>query len=214
MREGGAFTLEALAKPELASDVRLKEGKVGPDGSYWCGSTGPDLKTRRGSLFRLTPDGRFETVDEGFILVNGLAFSPDRKTLMLSDSPADRGYAYAFDPAGGGASNRRDFFNTAEFPGVVDGATFDAEGGFWGAFIYDWSVGRIDAEGRLDRMVRLPVRHPTMCAFGGRGLDVLYVTGATSHLKEEEKAAQAEGGKVRSVRGLGVTGVPEPEFGA
>jgi sugar lactone lactonase YvrE len=77
----------------------------------------------------------------------------------------------------------------------------------------DWSVGRFDLDGRLDRIIRLPVSHPTMCNFGGPNLDVLYVTSATAFLDATELARQPHAGAVFAIHGLGVCGVPEPMFG-
>jgi L-arabinonolactonase len=211
--QDGAVAVEALARPTLGPDVRLKEGKVDWAGRYWCGSTGATRQTRDGSLFRLDAAGAFSKVDDGFILVNGISFSPDRRTMLMADSPDDKVYAYDLDSKTGNVLSRRVFFSTAEFPGVVDGATFDADGGFWCAFIYDWAIARIDPAGRLDRLVRLPVRHPTMCAFGGPDLETLYVTSSTSHLTKHETAAQPQAGMLFAIHGLGVRGVIEPSFG-
>jgi sugar lactone lactonase YvrE len=208
----GRVHAEAITRPNLPEGVRMKEGKVDPWGRYWCGSTGATRKTRDGSLFQLSQNGSLRKVDEGFTLVNGIAFSPDRRTMIMADSPDDTVYAYELDAESGHILGRREFFSTVEFPGFVDGATFDCDGGFWCAFIYDWAVARIDPSGRLDRIVRLPVRHPTMCAFGGPNLDTLYVTTSTSHLNEQEKAIQPRAGMLFAIHGLEVQGVPEPAF--
>ncbi len=97
-------------------------------------------------------------------------------------------------------------------PWHVDGATFDAEGYYWCALIRDGAVGRFSPDGRLDRIVRMPVQHPTMCNFGGENLDILYVTSGHIFLTPEEKAAQPLAGSLFAVHGLGVRGVPEPFF--
>ena len=206
----GSVRLTPIAQPELKDGVRLKEGKVDPEGRWWCGSTGASRELRHGALFRLS--GSLEEVDDGFILVNGLAFSPDRRRLIMSDSPDDIVYAYDYNAADGSISNRREFFSTANFPGAVDGATFDEEGGYWGAMVGDWSVARFDSAGHMDQLVRLPVRFPTMCAFGGPDLDILYVTTATHHLRDYERAAQPQAGMLFAIHGLGVRGVTEPEY--
>jgi sugar lactone lactonase YvrE len=206
-------TLVPVARPELADGVRLKEGKVDPAGRYWCGSTGRTREERAGGLFRLGPDGELHKVDDGFMLVNGIAFHQDGRTMMMADSPDDIVYRYELERSTGKILSRRPFFSTADFPGVVDGATFDSDGGFWCAMIYDGAVGRIDADGRLDRLIRLPVQSPTMCAFGGPNLDLLYVTTSTTHMSEAERLTQPLAGQLLVVDGLGARGLPEPVFG-
>ena len=83
----GAF--EPLATPELGEEVnRLNDGKVGPDGCFWVGSMHdrrPALPT--GKLFRITPDGNCDTILNGVRISNGLAWSPDGRTMYHADFP-------------------------------------------------------------------------------------------------------------------------------
>ena len=74
------------------------------------------------------------------------------------------------------------------------------------------AVARWDPKGRLDRLIRMPVRHPTMCSFGGDGLDVLYVTSAASMVPPEAHATQPLAGALFAIHNLGVRGLPEPSF--
>jgi sugar lactone lactonase YvrE len=166
-----------------------------------------------GSLYRLDPDFTCHRMDSGFIVANGMAFSPDDRTMIFGDSIGETMYRYDFDLEAGAVSNRRVFLNTRHLPWRVDGATFDAEGYYWCALIGDWSVGRFDPDGRVDRIIRLPVSHPTMCNFGGPNLDVLYVTSGTAFLDADALACQPHAGAVFSIHGLGVRGVPESLFG-
>ena len=222
-RDDGFFTLRLepggietglIARPVLPDPTnRLKEGKCDRRGRFWCGSKGSSAERADGALFRLDADGACTQVDHGFIVPNGLAFSPDDRTLMMADTRAEKLFAYDLDLDSGTIANRRVFFSTAEFPGYIDGATFDADGGYWCAMIHDWAIARFDPHGRLDRLVRLPVRHPTMCSFGGPDLDVLYVTTATAFLAEGEAAAQLLAGSLFAIHGLGVQGLPEPLYG-
>jgi sugar lactone lactonase YvrE len=52
-----------------------------------------------------------------------------------------------------------------------------------------------------------------MCAFGGPGLDILYVTSASRFLDEAQLREQPLAGHVFAIEGLGVRGLPEPRFG-
>ena len=63
----------------------------------------------------------------------------------------------------------------------------------------------------MDRVVELPVQRPTSCAFGGDGLDTLYVTSASIRLSEADRAKGPLAGGLFAVR-VGVRGLPEPRF--
>ena len=68
---------------------RFNDGKVGPDGCFWVGSmdeSPPRQKT--GALYRVSGDGRVEKKAEGYAVSNGLAWSPDGRTMYHSDSTA------------------------------------------------------------------------------------------------------------------------------
>jgi L-arabinonolactonase len=213
LKSGGLADVRPIHDPEPDKpDNRLNDGKCDRRGRFWCGSRDPTDHNPGGALYRLDPDFACHRMDAGFIISNGMAFSPDDRTLVFGDSSGEVIYRYDLDLDAGTITNRRPFLETTGVPWHVDGATFDAEGYYWCALIRDGAVGRFDPEGRLDRIVRLPVSHPTMCNFGGLGLDVLYVTSGHIFLSPEERARQPDAGSLFAVRGLGVRGVPEPFF--
>ncbi len=210
--ETGRVTDIVDPEPDLPEN-RLNDGKCDRLGRFWCGSRDPTDVNPGGSLYRLDRDFSVKKMDSGFIVSNGMAFSPDGKTLVFGDSRGETIWRYDLDLDSGELSNKRVFLSTEGLPWRVDGATFDNQGYYWCALIGDSAVGRFDAMGRLDQIIRLPVSHPTMCNFGGPNLDILYVTSGTVFLSEEEKARQPLAGSVFAVHGLGVRGVPEPFFG-
>lgn len=195
-------------------DNRLNDGRCDPRGRYWCGSRDPGNEHPGGSLFRLDGDLSCRKMDSGFIVSNGMAFSPDGQTMIFGDSRGDIMWRYTLDMDTGDIRGREPFLQTRDLPWRVDGATFDAEGYYWCALIGFGALGRFDPQGRLDRLVRLPVTHPTMCNFGGDNLDVLYVTSGTVFLDAAGLERESLAGSLFAVHGLGVKGVPEPLFAA
>ncbi len=198
-------------EPDLPEN-RLNDGRCDRRGRYWCGSRDAGDINPGGSLYRLDPGFNCQKMDTGFIVSNGMAFSPDDKSLVFGDSRGETMWRYDFDLDSGDIHNKRIFLSTNGLPWRIDGATFDSEGYYWCALIGDSSVGRFDPLGRLDRIIRLPVSHPTMCNFGGDNLDVLYVTSGSVFLSPEQKATQPLAGSVFAIQGLGARGVPEPLF--
>jgi len=84
--------------------------------------------------------------------------------------------AWDFDPATGDIDNRRVFIDFRPTGGCADGATVDSEGCYWSTLPESGKLCRFD--GRVMRTLVLPTSIPTCCEFGGKNLDILYVTSA------------------------------------
>ena len=153
-------------------------------------------------------------MQDGLIAGNGIAWSPDDRSMYVADTLAGTVWKYEFDIASGTLANRRVFLSTGAGRGAVDGATVDADGCYWAALFRGAAVAQFDPDGRLIRQVDLPVSDPTMCAFGGPDLDILYVTSASRFLDEAQRRTQPLAGHVFAIEGLGVRGLAEPEFAA
>jgi sugar lactone lactonase YvrE len=208
---GGQHRLIVDPEPDKPEN-RLNDGRCDPRGRYWCGSRDPGDENPGGSLFRLDPNGECKTMDTGFIVSNGMAFSPDGETMIFGDSRGETMWRYTLDMDSGEIRSKTPFLQTRHLPWRIDGATFDADGYYWCALIGYGAVGRFDPLGRLDRLVTVPVSHPTMCNFGGDSHDVLYVTSGTVFLDAAGRAREPLAGALFAVHGLGVRGVPEPLF--
>ncbi|MBZ8135163.1 SMP-30/gluconolactonase/LRE family protein [Afifella sp. IM 167] len=190
---------------------RLNDGKCDRAGRYWCGSMNETFAGPTGSLYRLGADLRLERLFGGVVVSNGIAFSPDDARMYFADSRREVVYAFDFDLAAGTISNRRVFIDFAGAGiGRADGATVDAEGNYWCALVFGGAVGCFAPDGRLLEKIALPVTHPTMCAFGGPDLDILFVTSATCLADGPETEPLA--GALFAISGTGARGLPEPQF--
>ena len=69
--------------------------------------------------------------------------------------------------------------------GTLGGIALDAKGGLWTALGDGWAVVRFSADGALTQVVALPVARPTDLAFGGPGMNTLYVTSTREGLTRE-----------------------------
>ncbi|MGB6007185.1 SMP-30/gluconolactonase/LRE family protein [Castellaniella sp.] len=174
---------ERLVKaPHARAGMRFNDGRCDRQGRFWAGTMLSDMSQPAavGALYRLAgrdADLRLEQVFDGMLVPNGLAFSPDGRTMYLSDShpQQQRVWAFDYDIEQGMPRNRR-LFIEALAAGRPDGAAIDAEGCYWICGNDAGLVHRYTPEGRLDRSMRVPVAKPAMCAFGGKDLDTLFVT--------------------------------------
>lgn len=173
-----ALTLRV--RSPLARNVSLHECQCDRQGRLWVGSydhtfTLENRNPQGGAIFRLDGDTLVPVIDK-ISIANGMAFSPRGNTLYVSDSPTRTVEAFDLDPATGEVCNRRLFLRLAEGEGFVDGATVDTLGGYWLAAVGAGTVRRYFPNGHLDRVIPLPVSNPTKPAFGGTGLETLFVT--------------------------------------
>lgn len=207
--ESGSLTV--LATPEPEAGTRFNDGKCDRMGRFWAGTMDPDCRASIGSLYCLDGNLTCRRAVGGLGIPNGLAWSPDDTILYYADSLERVIYACDFDLGTGTIANPRVFSSTAGLPGLPDGSTVDEEGFLWNAQCNGWRLVRYSPDGRVDRMVELPVQYPTSCTFGGPGGKTLYVTSAVWDLNEEQLCEQPFAGGVLALE-PGVAGRCEFPF--
>jgi gluconolactonase len=170
------------------NDVAVKA-----DGTVWF--TDPpygiltDLEGWRGELeygacnvFRLDPaSGELRVAADDFAKPNGIAFSPDEKTLYVADTgfthdPAAPRHIRAFDVTEDGKLRNSRVFATCDV-GLFDGFRCDTEGRVWtsaGDGVHCYAPG-----GDLLGKILVPEVVANVC-FGGVKKNRLYICGTTS----------------------------------
>ncbi len=205
----GAYDFLLDPEPDKPTN-RPNDAKTDRAGRYWFGTV-EEAGATTGSLYRFAGDRTLTRVDDGFTFVNGIAWSPDSRTMYVGDTFAGTIYAYDFDLASGEATNRRPFVVIPQTEGMPDGMTVDSEGYVWSARVDNWSIVRYAPDGTVDRTLRVPTRRPTSVIFGGDDLRTLFITSASFRLSDEELVAQPLAGTVFGVR-VEVPGIAEPPF--
>ncbi|MER5380193.1 SMP-30/gluconolactonase/LRE family protein [Streptomyces sp. NPDC002688] len=183
---------------------RANDAAVAPDGSLWCGTMRYDEARGGGTLSRVDPDGTVSPILDDVAVSNGTGWSPDGRRVYYVDSPTRR--IDVFDMGDDRLPVGRRPFATVE-DGFPDGLTVDADGCVWVALWDGGAVRRYTPDGVLDRVLELPVRRPTSCAFGGADLTDLYITTARTGLA----APHPMSGSLLVVPGAG-KGLPQPAF--
>jgi L-arabinonolactonase len=194
--------------PQIDGVFFLNDGRCDRAGRYWAGSVCRSYDLPGSRLYCLEPDGTVTAEAEGLLASNGIAFSPDDRVMYYADSRVGIVWAFDFDLESGAVRNRRVFANMLR----PDGATVDSDGCYWVASFTGGEVLRFTPAGAIDQRIQFPTTQISMCAFGGPALDTLFVTTGTYRLTPEQAAAQPLAGALFAVTGLGVRGVPEPEF--
>jgi L-arabinonolactonase len=210
--DAGTWTDWIALEPDGQGN-RLNDGQCDPAGRLWVGSMHDPAAASHASglLHRIEPDGAAVVVRTGIGVPNGLAFSPDGRTMYFADTHRDRVWAYDYDPGTGEPTNERVFLDFTDLPGRPDGACVDEDGGYWIACVYGSAVLRVTPDGSVDLHVSVPVAKPTMPAFGGPDLATLFITtigGGGSHAVDP---SQPDAGGLFAVE-TGHRGRPEPAF--
>ncbi|MFC5476549.1 SMP-30/gluconolactonase/LRE family protein [Paraherbaspirillum soli] len=176
----GELSAIADAPYDIAS-TRFNDGRCDAAGRFWAGTIYEP---------RDQPLGRLYTVEQNVVreagnpvtVSNGLGFSGDGRTLYHSDTTAHRISTYEFDLATGkiGAGRVLKQFSMDKsdpnYGGRPDGAAVDSEDAYWCAMYEGGRILRLAPSGEILREIILPVRCPTMIAFGGPDLRTLYIT--------------------------------------
>jgi L-arabinonolactonase len=214
----GELTRICAVEADLPT-TRLNDGRVDRQGRFVFGvfNQAENPKHPIGGFYRLNRDLSLERLPLGGVAIaNSICFSPDGRTMYYCDSATREIRCCDYEPgdsASGAVANLRVFAPADAAPGDPDGSTVDAEGYLWNARWGAGQVVRFAPDGRVDRVLALPAPQPTCAAFGGAGLDVLYVSSATVGLAPEALAAASGSGGVFA-HALDIRGLPEQRFGA
>jgi sugar lactone lactonase YvrE len=157
---------------------RMNDGGCDRAGRFFAGTMADDEHQDAGAFYRLDPGGQVTMVFAPVTISNGVGWSPDERLMYYIDSPTRRIDVLDYDPVTGSVAGRRPFATLPGTDAVPDGLTVDAEGGVWVALWGGSAVCRYGQDGRLDRVLDIPAVNVTSCAFGGAGLDTLYITTA------------------------------------
>lgn len=167
--------------------VRFNDGRSDPAGNFWVGSMKnnvlPDGELGEagpgeGVLYRVDPAGTVKEWRKDLGISNTLCWSPDGTLFYFGDTLANEIRVYDYDKASGSISNERVFF--AGFGrGLPDGSAIDSAGYLWNCRFGGGCIVRVAPDGRIDRVIEMPVQNITTCAFGGAELRSLFITTAS-----------------------------------
>ncbi len=205
--ESGA--LEIVAPLPDPPPFVFNDGKVDRRGRFIIGASTANFTNPApdGGLYRLDTDHSLTRIDKDIHYSNSPCWSPDGRTLYFSDSWRRTIYAYDYDVETGTVSGRRPFIDTTELGGLPDGATVDSDGRIWVAVYQGGKLAAFTPDGKLERTVEMPVKLVSSVAFGGQGLDRLFVT-TIAHGSMGEPV-EPGAGDLYVVDGLDVRGLPE-----
>ncbi|NBQ05831.1 MAG: SMP-30/gluconolactonase/LRE family protein [Betaproteobacteria bacterium] len=210
---GGALHLLAPA-PYDTNKLRFNDGKCDPAGNFWSGTMYEPRDQAAGVLYALQANHALQPKADQATVANGLAWSPNGKTLYWSDTGAHCIRAWDFEVTSQQMTRERVF---AQFPakpkdwtygsgvaqtyaGRPDGAAVDAEGFYYAAMYEGHRLAKIAPDGRCVAFIETPVQCPTMPCFGGADLRTLFITTSAHGRTAAELQALPQSGCVFAMR--------------
>ena len=210
-RADGSIDRRILAAPYDPSHHRFNDGRCDAAGRFFVGYMNEKRDANSAALMRVDADGTMTQVLDDMMISNGLAWSPDGRTMYHADTPSREVRAFDYDAATGTPSRPRTF---ARFQGETDrpdGGAVDSAGNYWTAFYSGGKVVQISPAGRVLAEYPVPAMCPTMCAFGGSDLKTVYVTTARQLREADELVRLPHSGGLFAMT-VDVPGLPEPAF--
>jgi sugar lactone lactonase YvrE len=222
--------LVPIVRFQHGASTRFNDGKADPLGRFWAGTYYEPKDARKADLYSI--DCRPDNGEGGKPLVqlkannataaNGLAWSPDRRTIYWSDTVRHAIQAWDWEAHGNAMRRHRVFHQFADKPagwkpgqpgygGRPDGAAVDSAGHYWVAMFEGGRLLRLAPDGAIAAEFEVPARCPTMPCFGGPDGRTLFLTTARQGRPAEELAAFPHSGCVLSAR-VDVAGLPANFF--
>jgi sugar lactone lactonase YvrE len=227
---GWAGALEPVVLFQHAAVARFNDGKADPLGRFWAGTYYEPKDARKADLYCI--DCRPGNGNGGKPLVqlkamnamtaNGIAWSPDARTIYWTDTQEHAISCWDWDAAGNAMRHHRVFHQfdrkpagwkpgDAGYGGRPDGAAVDVEGHYWVAMFEGGRLLRLSPGGEIVAEFEVPARCPTMPCFGGEDGRTLYLTTARHKRPAQELEAFPHSGCVLKTR-VDVAGVPANVF--
>ena len=133
----------------------------------------PNWKEGKGQIWRIDQGGKAVLLAKDMGTTNGIALSPDEKTLYVNESVQRKIWAFDVDDAGN-VSNKRLF---AEFPDFgFDGMACDNKGNLYVTRYGKGVIAILSPDGEVTREVPLKGKRCSNLVFGGQNGKTVFVT--------------------------------------
>ncbi|MEO6102185.1 MAG: SMP-30/gluconolactonase/LRE family protein, partial [Pseudoxanthomonas sp.] len=165
------------------SDTRSNDGRADRHGNFVFGTKGEsrDSGAPMGGYYQYSARHGLRALGlPAAAIPNSICFSLDGSLMYYCDSRHPRLMCCDYDAARARISNPRVFAEVDDQDASPDGSIIDASGLLWNA---QWGASRVvryQADGQVDRIIRVPASQPSCCCFGGDNFDLLYITTARS----------------------------------
>lgn len=188
-------------------ETRSNDGRTDPQGGFWVGTMGMDPSRVTGAIYRYYR-GDVRLLFADIRIPNSIAFAPSGDRAYFADTTQGRIMTVALDGAGWPRGAPEVFVDLTGEGLNPDGSVVDAEGCLWNA---QWGAGRVarySPTGQFLEAIDVGAGQSSCPAFGGEGLNTLFVTSAREGMDAAALAADPMAGQTFAVL-TGFTGQRE-----
>ena len=185
--QDGIYRLSASGEKTLAHQPiqikgrRFNDGKVGPDGCFYVGTTDANGE---GAFYRLK-NGVLEELFDHCACSNGLDWSLDGKKMFYCDTRRKKIEIFDFDAEHHTLSARRTFVEIPAELGCPDGFAMDEQEHIWLGLWDGCAILEIMPDGTFGKRIEVPAKKASCCCFAGKDLQDLIITTASKDDAED-----------------------------
>jgi sugar lactone lactonase YvrE len=178
---------------DAASNLRLSDGAVLPDGSLALGIVDMDLAKGKGSLIQLTNELEVREIVSAATIPNGCALLPSGQELVWVDSPTQTLCLLEWSAATGSLGSPKPVALIPAEYGVPDGLCVDNQGGIWVAMWGGGKVLRLNQAGKIELVVEVGTPFVSSCSFD-QSNNLVITTAAVTIAKDQRSNFPGAGG--------------------
>lgn len=187
-RKKGVFSYDP--KTQKLSDYVLyfqNQNFLGPNdlifdrqgGLYFTDPWGTSMINLRGAVYYVSPEGKISRLIDNMAFPNGIALSPDEKTLYVNESMRNAVWAVGLEEPGVITQRRARVMTYLPGGGLgPDGMAVDEKGNLYVAYVDAGEVVVLPPKGKIIGSIKLPEEEgalTTNVAFGGLDHKTLYI---------------------------------------
>lgn len=168
-------------------NLRFNDGKCDPAGRLWVGTLALDNRRKAAVLYRISATQEVDKMLDSVTISNGIVWNAAKNKMFYNDTPTGTVQVFDYDNQSGSISNRRVAIRIPKGMGSPDGMAIDVNDHLWIALWGAGKVGKFDPiSGELLQTVTVPAPNVSSCAFGGKDLDILYITTARAWVNKDK----------------------------
>ena len=178
-----------LISIKLKKNNRFNDASIDNQGRLWASTMDENEVSKSGNLFFFQKINSPKKLLGNFIIGNGIDWSPCKKKLYFVASDKRKIYIFNYERESGKISKKKIFARIPSQKGKPDGLCVDSMGFIWVACWDGSCIIRFKINGKIDKIIKLPISRPTSVCFGGKKLNILFITSArkTNKFNQTEK---------------------------